>query len=83
MLKEQIGKRIKELRIIKTGLTQDEFAKKLNLDRTYISRVESGKQNLTIETLNMMCGGLGVSLKEFFNSLEIDDSYFRGNHDEK
>ena len=32
-----------------------------------MSRVESGKQNITIETLIKICEGLEVSLKDFFD----------------
>jgi len=32
-------------------LTQQELAKKLNKKREFISRVESGKQNITLDTL--------------------------------
>ncbi len=66
MLKETIGKRVRDLRITRTDLSQEEFSKKINLDRTYLSRLESGKQNITIENLNNICNGLGISLKEFF-----------------
>ena len=66
MLKETIGKRIRNLRVTKTDLSKEEFSKKINLDRTYLSRLESGKQNITIENLNLICNGLGISLKEFF-----------------
>lgn len=33
-------------------MSQEEFSKKINLDRTYLSRVESRKQNITIDNLN-------------------------------
>lgn len=34
---------------------------------TYLSRVESGKQNLTVETLIRICECLDITLKEFFD----------------
>lgn len=76
MLKETIGKRVRDLRITKTDLSQEEFAKKTNLDRSYLSRLESGKQNITIENLNNICNGLGISLKTFFEPFceEIKDN---------
>lgn len=76
MLKEMIGLRIKELRISLIGLTQEDFAVKLGYDRTYISRVESGKQNLTIESLFSICQGLNVTLSDFFkpfNNIDNDE----------
>jgi transcriptional regulator with XRE-family HTH domain len=66
MLKEDIGKRIRDLRVTKTNLSQDDFAKKIGIDRTYLSRVESGKQNITIENLNLICNGLSITLHDFF-----------------
>lgn len=70
MLKEIVGKRVRDLRIIKTDMNQEDFSKKINLDRTYLSRVESGKQNITIDSLNNICNGLGISLKEFFEPFD-------------
>lgn len=67
MERKAIGNRIKELRMNKAFLSQEEFAKKINIDRTYMCRIESGEKNLTIETLMKICDGLGVSLKEFFD----------------
>lgn len=66
---EKIGSRIKELRINKLKITQEEFAKILGVDRTYLSRIESGKQNLTLNTLIDICSKLDVSLSEFFKPL--------------
>ena len=77
MLKTAIGKRIKELRIITKEYSQEQLAEQIGWDRTYISRVESGKQNITIENLNQICNALGVTLKQFFSGfdekLENDD----------
>lgn len=81
MLKEDIGKRIRDLRVTKTNLSQDDFAKKIGIDRTYLSRVESGKQNITIENLNLICNGLSITLHDFFNpfSKKIDDDKEKNN----
>lgn len=70
MLQKSIGKRVRNLRIVKLDLNQEEFASKLGWDRTYISRVESGNQNITIDNLNKICNALGVSLKEFFSTFD-------------
>lgn len=63
---ELIGKKIKFLRENLLQLSQKDFALKVNLDPTYISRVESGKQNLTIETLELFCHAFEMNLKQFF-----------------
>ena len=65
---EIIGNRIRVLRINYTNYSQDEFASRIDVDRSYLSRVESGKQNITLETLIRICEeGLGISLKRFFD----------------
>ena len=74
---EKIGNRIKELRINKLKITQEEFAKVLGVDRTYLSRVESGKQNLTLNTLIDICSKLEVSLSEFFDPLDEKENGVR------
>ena len=66
-----IGERIKELRL-KNSMSQEEFAEKIGLDRSYICRIESGQKNLTLETLIKICEGLNVSLKELFEFESVD-----------
>ena len=68
-----IGKKIQELRIVKTGLSQDEFAKKIGKNRAYLSRVESGKQNLTIKTLQQILKEFDLSITAFFNQLDEEE----------
>ena len=69
---QKIGNRIKFIRINYTNLSQEEFATNIGCDRTYISRVEAGKQNLTVENLIKICTGLNVSLKDFFDMDKIE-----------
>ena len=45
MITKKLGKRIKELRI-QTGLSQEKFALKIDMDRTYFASVEAGKRNI-------------------------------------
>ncbi|HAS56448.1 MAG TPA: transcriptional regulator [Firmicutes bacterium] len=66
MTLNDIGDRVKELRS-KQNLSQKDLALICGFDRTYLSRVESGKQNITIEKLLVLCAKLNVSLKEFFD----------------
>lgn len=70
MTLKTIGNRIKEIRTERTYLSQEELAIKLGYDRTYMSRVESGRQNITVETLIKICEGLEISLKDFFDFQE-------------
>ena len=68
MIKEQIGARIKELRQ-QTGLSQEKFALKIAMDRTYYASVENGKRNISIVNLEKIANGLSVSLSELFRGI--------------
>ena len=47
MITTKIGNRIRELRT-QTGLSQEKFAQKIGMDRTYFASVELGKRNISI-----------------------------------
>lgn len=66
-LKMRVGLRIKELRA-ELGMSQEAFAYSIEMSRTYFAEVETGKRNVSIENIDRIARGLGVSLKEFFNS---------------
>lgn len=68
MITVLLGQRIKELRI-KAGNSQEKFALKINMDRTYYASVESGKRNISIVNIKKIADGLGVSLYELFQGL--------------
>lgn len=63
----KVGLRIKELRAV-AGLSQDKFAYKIGMARTYFAEVETGKRNVAIVNLEKIADGLGVTLSEFFES---------------
>lgn len=65
MITEKIGKRIRELRK-ETGLSQEKFAAKIGMDRTYYASVELGKRNISIINLEKIAQGLGMSLADMF-----------------
>ena len=69
-LQKEIGCRIKYIRENNLKMSQKALAQKCFLDATYISRVEKGKQNLTIETFEQIYTALGMTVREFFD-LEI------------
>ena len=66
MIKEKVGQRIKELRI-KQGLSQEEFAFRCELDRTYITSLERGKRNISLTNLEKIAKAFNMTLSEFFN----------------
>ena len=68
MIKERLGKRIKELRT-SMGLSQEKFALSINMDRTYFASVESGKRNVSITNIERIANGLGITLEELFKDI--------------
>lgn len=68
MIEKVLGERIRELRS-KTGLSQEKFALKIGMDRTYFASVETGKRNIAIRNIKKIADGLGVTLSELFEGL--------------
>lgn len=68
MIKKQFGSRVKMLRQ-ELGLSQENFALKINMDRTYFASVESGKRNISIENIQKIANGFGINLETLFKGL--------------
>ena len=68
MITEDLGKRIRELRQ-QTELSQEKFALKIGMDRTYFASVEAGKRNIAIVNIKKIADGLGITLSELFEDL--------------
>lgn len=69
MITDKIGNRIRELRS-RTGLSQEKFAQKIGMDRTYFASVELGKRNISIVNIEKIANGLDVTLSEFLKIFE-------------
>lgn len=52
------------------GLSQEKFALKINIDRTYLASVEKGKRNISIENIHKIIRGLNISFSDFFQKME-------------
>jgi transcriptional regulator with XRE-family HTH domain len=66
-VKQHIGKIVKRHRI-KQGMSQQELADLLNIDRQYVWKIEKGMINLTLEYLDRIISKLKCSHEDFFNS---------------
>lgn len=60
------GQRVKALRL-QAGLSQEAFADKCGLDRTYISGIERGVRNPTLEVIGVIADGLEIGLNDLFH----------------
>jgi len=65
-IQQLIGIRILELRKEK-GLSQEALANIAEVDRTYMTGVETGKRNISVQVLNRIIVALGTSYRDFFN----------------
>jgi len=52
------------------GLSQEDFAEKAEVHRTYISSIELGKVNVGIEVANHLALALGMRLSELIGKAE-------------
>ncbi|MDX1936447.1 MAG: helix-turn-helix transcriptional regulator [Flavihumibacter sp.] len=66
-LKQKVGLRIRELRK-QLELSQEALAYKAEVDRTYVTDVENGRRNVSVEILERLIKALDISVAEFFNS---------------
>lgn len=67
-LLQRFGNRVRELRK-SIALSQEAFADKCGLDRTYMSGIELGKRNVALKNIQVIAKGLGVSLSELMDGL--------------
>lgn len=64
-IQKKFGKRVKQLRMEKK-LSQEDLAIDANVDRGYLSSLENGKSNITIENMQKILSALTVTFNEFF-----------------
>ncbi len=64
-LQIKVGKRIREIRIEK-NISQQDLAAKCNFEKSNMSRLESGRSNATLSTLEIVAKSLGVKVIELF-----------------
>lgn len=62
------GQKVRELRLSK-GISQEKLAELANLHRTYISSVELGHRNVSLQNIKAIADALGVPIREFFASI--------------
>jgi len=64
-IRQKFGLRVRELRAV-VGLSQEAFADKCGFARSYMSRIERGSGNPSIDAIEVMAIALGVQIKDLF-----------------
>ena len=67
----KIGERIRDLRKEK-NISQESLAFMAEIDRTYMTGVESGKRNVSVKILEKIITALGTNYKSFFNHINFE-----------
>ncbi|WKZ26605.1 MAG: helix-turn-helix transcriptional regulator [Candidatus Paceibacterota bacterium] len=62
-IKKQLGQKIKELRL-EAGISQEKLATKAKLHRTYMSDIERGERNVSVENIKKISDALDVDPDE-------------------
>lgn len=68
-LSKQLGACIRALRL-DTGLSQVEFGEKCGFYQTYLSRVERGQANPTINALEVIANSLDMTIFDLFEKVK-------------
>jgi transcriptional regulator with XRE-family HTH domain len=62
-LQQTVGRNLRRHRL-EQGYSQEAFAERMGVHRTYFSSVERGERNLTLQTLEKIAGFLGVDPRD-------------------
>ncbi|MCW5652596.1 helix-turn-helix transcriptional regulator [Hydrogenophaga sp.] len=65
LLRQSFGQRVRELRLA-AGLKQDEFADRCGFARSYMSRIETGGANPSLDAIEVLAAALRVSVRDLF-----------------
>ena len=64
-LRKRFGLRVKALRN-SIDMSQEAFADKCGFARSYMSRIERGRANPSLDAIEILADGLGVTVKQLF-----------------
>lgn len=53
-----------------SGISQEDFSKKANIDRCYMSSIENGKRQISIKIIEKIAVALNVSISKLFQEAE-------------
>jgi len=62
-ISKKLGQNIKRIRL-KKRMSQGDICRAIDMDRSYMSAIESGKKNVTLVVLEKLANALNVSVDE-------------------
>ena len=66
-LRKQFGQKIAALRR-EAGLSQEAFADRCGFARSYMSRIERGGANPSLDAIETLAGGLKIPVRDLFDA---------------
>lgn len=72
--RDTLAKNVRAIRLAK-GYSQEELAFACGLHRTYISDIERGTRNISLDNIERIATALDVQLSELFNSNELASDF--------
>ena len=71
-LAQQFGSCVRSLRLA-TGMSQVVFGEKCGFYQTYLSRIETGNANPTLNAIEVIANALGMNVFELFDHVKQQD----------
>ena len=71
--RKALGRRIRLLRKA-NSLSQQKFALMVNVERSYLAKVELGQKNPSVDVLEKIAHGLGITLSELLEGVDTADA---------
>jgi transcriptional regulator with XRE-family HTH domain len=68
-LAQRLGSCVRELRVQK-GMSQVEFGERCGFYQTYLSRIERGQANPTLNAIEVIANGLGMTVFDLFDMVK-------------
>ena len=72
-LSVRFGKCVRELRM-ELGLSQAEFGERCGFYQTYLSRIENGHANPTLNAMEVIANALGLTIFDLFDKIRPVES---------
>jgi len=68
-LQRALGERVRQLRL-KRGYSQEHFADRCGVHRTFMGTIERGETNISFQNLAKLASGLNVTLSTLLSGIE-------------
>jgi len=69
-LAQRFGRCVRQLRV-EAGWSQTEFGERCGFYQTYLSRIENGQANPTLNAMEVIANGLGLTVFELWERVKV------------